>query len=86
MIATFWLYLGYQFYSFLVSFLPSGSLPAGISTSFTTIVSYMFKFNAILPIDTLFQVLTATLVVEAAVLLLDGFLWILRKIPFVNVR
>jgi len=86
MIGTFIMTIGGNLYLVLIGLLPSGSLPTGITTGLTTVISYMYKFNALLPIDTLFQVLTATLIFEGAFLLFDLMQWVLRKIPLLNIK
>jgi len=86
MIATFILNLVANFYSLLFEWLPTGSLPTGVASGVNTVVSYMYGWNALFPIDTLFQVLTAYIVVESAILLFDLIQWILRKIPVLNIK
>jgi len=66
MILTFLLNAIYSFITFTVSLLPVGSLPAPVSSAFIYIVSILNSFNYIFPIDTLFQVLTAAIILELA--------------------
>jgi len=86
MITTFFVTIGANFYSILIGLLPTGTLPAGVSSSIVTIVSSMYRFNALLPVDTLFTVLAASMVFEGAMILWDIIHWIIRKIPLVNMK
>lgn len=84
MIPTFFLTIAYNAYSFAISLLPTGTISASITTSLTTLVSYMYKFNAVLPIDTLFSVLASLVVFEIAVLVFRLIVWVWARIPFVG--
>lgn len=86
MILTFILTLGANLYVAMLSALPTGQLPVAVSGAITTVVSSMYRFNAILPVDTLFQVLAAVIVVELAILAYDAIHWVVRKIPILNIR
>jgi len=86
MITTFFITIGANFYTVLLGLLPSGTLPSGVSASITYFISLMYRFNALLPVDTLFSVLGAFVVLEAAIVLFDLLMWILRKIPLVNIK
>jgi len=80
MIVTFFLIVGYNFYVFLLGFLPSGTLPSGITSAVSYFVSLMYRFNAVLPIDTLFQVVGAFVAFEAAVFLFNLLQWIYHQV------
>jgi len=86
MIVTFILTIGYNVYNGMISLLPVGSLPTGIASGMTTIGSYLFKFNALLPVSTLFQVLGAVVVFEAAIFLFRLLAWIWRQVPLIGGR
>jgi len=84
MIVTFLLTVAYGAYSLLLTLLPTGHIPSAISTSITTIVSYMYKFNGLLPIDTLFTVLALFVTVEVAFLGARVIVWVWARIPFIG--
>lgn len=86
MISTFFLTLAGNLYLVLLGLLPSGNLPAGITEAITTITSYMYKMNQLLPIDTLFQVVGAMLVFDGALIVFHAIQWTLRKIPILNIK
>jgi len=86
MITTFFLLIVNTFVVFLLSFLPSGSIPSGILTSLNYIVGVMNTFNWFFPLDTLFTVLGITIAYELIVLSYHFIMWILKKIPFLHIR
>jgi len=86
MIITFILTAGYNLYAGLLELLPTGSLPTGVSTGMAKVITYMYGFNELFPVDTLFQVFTAYIVVEGAILIFDVIQWLLRKIPVLNIK
>jgi len=86
MILTFILTAAYNVYAGLFELLPTGSLPSGVSTGMTKIITYMYGFNELFPVDTLFQVFTAFIVFETAMLLFDMIQWMMRKIPLLNIK
>lgn len=86
MIITFLLLLGANAYLIMLDQLPTGSLPSEVTSAVTTIVTAMFKFNAVLPVDTLFQVLGAVVVVEIAIVAFHLVQWVLKKIPILNIK
>jgi len=86
MITTFLLIIVNTFVGFLLSILPIGNIPSGILTSLSYIVGVMNTFNWFFPLDTLFTVLLITLTYELAVLTYHFVMWVLRKIPIMNIR
>jgi len=80
MIITFLITLLSVFMQFLINILPTGSLPSGISAAITYFVSVMYRFNALLPVDTLFQVVGAFVVFEAGVFGFRFIQWIYHQI------
>jgi len=81
------LYLAFSavlFFAFVIgilNFLPTGTeLPTGISSAITLIFGYMQLFNFFLPIDTLMQVLAATLLFQGAILLWAIIRWVIAFI------
>jgi len=81
MISTFFLSIFYSFVNFLVSFLPSGSLPSGVSTAVTYFWGVVNTFSYLLPLDTLLQALLVVFAFEFAIMLWAFLNWIIRKIP-----
>lgn len=86
MIVTFFLLIINTFVSFILSFLPVGTLPAGILTGLNYIVGVMNTFNWFFPLDTLFTVLAIAVGFEIIVMVYHFGMWVLRKIPFLNIR
>lgn len=81
MITSFILVLFNGFVSFLLSFLPSGSLPEGIHTAIVYFWGIMNSFSYIIAMDALLSALLVVLAFDLAVWLWHVFQWILRKIP-----
>lgn len=86
MITTFILITVNTFVGFLLALLPTGSLPSGISSSMYYIFGVMNTFNWFFPLDTLFTVLAITVGYELVVMGYYFIMWILRKIPWFNIR
>jgi len=86
MITTFFILIVNTFFGVLLSLLPVGSIPSGILSSLNYVVGVMNTFNWFFPLDTLFAVLLITLSYELAVVTYHFVIWLLRKIPFLNIR
>lgn len=67
LIAPF-LLLIYGLLALVSSVLPTGSLPAVVSSGFSTIVGYMNVVNGFFPVDTLLSLMVLTLQVDAVLL------------------
>jgi hypothetical protein len=65
---------------FLLNILPTGALPATISTAVNYFVSIMYRFNALFPIDTLFQVVAAFVIFEIGVFTFNLMQWTYHQI------
>jgi len=78
MIVTIFLSILSSLFSFLIGFLPIGSIPSGITDALTYIVGVMNTFNYFFPIGTLFSVLAITLAFELGVFLYHFAMWIYR--------
>jgi len=68
MITGFFLQLMFIVVQFILQHLPILSLPSGVASGITIVVSYMNLFTFIFPVAALFTLLTLTLVVEVAIL------------------
>lgn len=66
--------------------LPDVSMPSGITGAMTTVSGYLATLYALLPITTaaLLGVLALFLLVEAAILIYKGMMWVIRKIPGIS--
>jgi len=70
-----------------ISLFPFGEgLPVEVHESATYIGSYAKTFDAILPINTLFTVLTILITVELIILTFKSFKWLISHIPFIGGR
>jgi len=81
MITTFFLFIFNAFVSFLLSFLPTGSLPTALTDSFMYFWSVVNSFSYIFPVSTLLLALLFILAFDAAVMLWHFIQWIIKKIP-----
>lgn len=86
MIITFLLAIVNIFVSFLLGFLPTGSIPTSIILYFSYLVGFLTAFNWFFPIDQLLLVLGLTIGFELVVVAYHFIMWILKKIPFLNIR
>ncbi len=68
------------FFSFLLSFLPTGSLPAGISNAIQYIVDSMYKFSDIIPVSGILAVVAAALTFELVIFGYKTIIWIFNKV------
>ena len=80
MIVSFILTVVFGFISYLISFLPVGELPSGISTALTYISGVMNTFNWFFPLDSLFVVLSIAITFELAVVAFKLVEWVYHKI------
>jgi len=60
------------------------SLPTEITTAITNASGYYHSLNAILPIDTMLQILGVSLTFEGLYLLYKLIMWVIKKIPGIN--
>jgi len=81
MIITFLLFIFNAFVGFLLTLLPSGHLPAVITTSFAYLLGILNSFSYVVPVDTLLQAAAVVLVFDGAMVLWYFVNWIIRKIP-----
>jgi len=81
MISTFFLAITYGLVNLVVGFLPTGSLPSVISTSFAYLMGIVNAYSFIVPIDTLLQAAAVILVFDGSLMLWYFINWIIRKIP-----
>jgi hypothetical protein len=59
-------------------------LSSNFSTSLATASGYYNSLNAILPMDTMIEILTLSLAIEGAYLLFKVIMWVIGKIPMIN--
>jgi len=81
MISTFFLTTLAGFANLLVGILPTGHLPAVMTTSFAYFVGLANSFNYVVPIAAMLQALAVVLAFDGAVLLWHFINWVIRKIP-----
>jgi len=81
MIGTFFLTILNSFLGLLVGFLPTGGLPAEVSSSITSVWGFVNAFSYVIALDTAIQVLVVVIGFELILLLWAFVNWIIRKIP-----
>lgn len=81
MITTTLLSILFVFLNGLVGLLPTGHLPAAMTTGFAYFFGIANQFTYIFPIYTLMQALVVYLVFDGVILLWHFLQWIIRKIP-----
>lgn len=81
MISTFLLNMASGFLGLLAGLLPTGSLPAGVSTSITNIWGMVNAFSYLIALDTMLQVLLLVIGFDLVLLLWSFINWVIRKIP-----
>lgn len=64
----------------------STGLPEIVHTSAVAIGGYARTFDAILPIDTIFTVVSLVITVQLGILAFKSFKWIISHVPFVGGR
>lgn len=67
-----------------LSLLGDVSLNSAFASSITTASGYFHAINAILPVDTMIQILGVSLAIEGAYLVFKIIMWIIAKIPTLN--
>lgn len=65
----------------LLGLIPSGHLPAAITTSFAYFFNTANQFSYVVPIATLMQAFALVLAVDGAILIWHFMNWVIRKIP-----
>lgn len=80
MITGFLLSILVAFVTFLIQLLPVGGLPSGVTDAITYIAGVMNTFNFILPISTLFTILTFGLSFQFVIWLWEFSMWIMRMV------
>ena len=70
--------------TFPLRILSDVSLPTEITTAITSASGYYHSLNAILPIDTMLQILGVSLTFEGLYLLYKLIMWVIKKIPGIN--
>lgn len=81
MITTFFLLLLNGLVGALVGILPTGHLPAAITTAFAYFFGVLNTFSFVVPVDTLLQAAGVVLVFDGAMLVWYFVNWIIRKVP-----
>jgi len=81
MITTFVLTLFGQLWAIGFGLLPQGQLPAAVSTSLTTVVSWLYVANPVLDIPTLLTLLGLFFLIETGIQAANFFFWVYSKIP-----
>jgi len=73
--------------TFIVNLFPSGGgLPQEVHEGAIAIGSYARAFDDLLPIDTLFTVLTLLIIIQLAVSSFYAIRWLISHIPFIGGR
>jgi len=81
MISTFFLTIFSSFIGFVLGFLPTGNLPAAVTTAFAYFVGLLNAFSFVIPVDTLLQAAAVVLIFDGAMVVWYIINWIIRKIP-----
>lgn len=67
-----------------LSNLPNVVLDSNFETAITNAGGYYHSLNAILPVDTMLQILGVSVVIEGAYLTYKLIMWVIQKIPTLN--
>jgi len=69
-----------------IRLLPDVSMPAGITSAIVTTSSYLASLYAMAPVTTaaLIAIIFFVVVVEGAILIWKGAMWVVRKIPTIS--
>jgi len=87
MITDFFLTIAVYIVNFIINLFPVGAgLPQQVHTASVAIGSYAHAFDALLPIDTLFTVLSMVIVVQLSVSAFYAIRWLISHIPFIGGR
>jgi len=70
--------LGVLIITAIIVFLPTGSLPTEIITSFENIFGYLYMFDAIIPINTILQIISLFVTFELVIYSWKALNWISR--------
>jgi len=81
MILTFILSLFFGLIGLLASALPTGHLPAIMTTAFAYFFGVANTFSYVVPVATLMQALIVVVAFDGAILVWHFINWIIRKIP-----
>jgi hypothetical protein len=84
MITTFILTLFNSFLSFLLQFLPTGTLPSGLVSAIGYFWSAINSFSYIFPVGTLLLALLFLVAFDFAIVFWHFIQWVIRKIPGMN--
>ena len=64
----------------LINIFPDGALPAEVSTSFQTVANYMYMFDILVPIDTLFTILSLAFFFELMLFVVRLTKWFIGRV------
>lgn len=82
MIINFILQTAIDIFNGIIGYLPPfNGLPIGITTGLTTMQTYWNNANNLFPVDTVFQILALTVVIEIAIFFWRGSWFTYNKIP-----
>jgi len=84
MIITFILTIFGGIWSGVFSLLPTGSLPAAVSSSIVTVVSWLYVADVVVDIDSLLYLLGLYFTIEAIIQATHFFFWVFSKIPIIG--
>jgi len=84
MIITFIILLLANVWAIAIQWLPTGSLPTGISTAIATTISWLYVANIAIDVNTLLLQLGLFFTIELVVLAFEFFFWVYSKIPVVG--
>jgi len=69
-----------------VNVLPTGTLPAGVYSAFTSIQGYLAGWNGVFPISEMFTVLQAVVAFQATVWGFQLIIWVYGRIRGVSAK
>lgn len=86
MIISFIIILVANIISFGFYALPTGTLPAGVSSAFASVISWIWVANIAVDIPTLISIVAIIFSIELALWSYKMLFWIYSKIPFIGRR
>jgi len=66
------------------SYLPTGSLPAGVASSVQSVVSWIWVADPVFDVETLFSLLSLYFILELTIQGIQFFFWAVGKLPFIG--
>lgn len=84
MISSFFISVSASILSFIISVLPTGSLPIGVTDAIVYFWGIINAFSYVIPVDTLLQAMIVILSVEAFLLFFHLVRFVYKHIPILG--